>query len=141
FDQVLTPNGQRRPYLAGRNNVKKYLAIPHQVQAESNGTIQSANYGDAPIITRIEGMGNGGAALELNSESESIIVNNFRLDMPTYRPGFGPVNIKVVDPLQVKSGNFTMEFSGVNANATWVIKDEQGNVVANSAGSISFLVE
>jgi hypothetical protein len=141
FDQVLTPAGQRRPYLAGRNNVKKYLAIPHQVSSEANGTIQRAKYGDAPIITRVEGMGNGGAALELDSESEAFIVDNFRLDMPTYRPGFGPVNIKVVDPLRVQPGNFTMEFSGVNANATWVIKDSVGNVVANSAGSISFLVE
>jgi hypothetical protein len=51
------------------------------------------------------------------------------------------VNIKVVDPLRVQPGKFTMEFSGVNANATWVIKDSVGNVVANSAGSISFLVE
>jgi len=141
FDQVLTPGGQRRPYLAGRNNVKKYIGIPHQVAAENNGTIQNAKYGDAPIITRIEGMGNGGAKLELTKESEDQIVTNFRLDNSVYQAGNGPVNIKVVDPLRVKSGNYTMIFSGTNANATWTIEDENGNVVATSAGSISFLVE
>ena len=66
FDQVLHPNGQRKPFLAGRNNVKKYEGLPHSVDSEAGGTVQNSLYGYSPIITRIEGMGNGGNALELD---------------------------------------------------------------------------
>ena len=141
FDQVLTPGGQRRPFLSGRNNVKKYTGIPHQVSAESNGTIQRAKYGDAPIITRIEGMGNGGTNLEISEDSENEIVTNFRLDNLVYQAGNGPVNIKVVDPLAVKAGNYTMIFSGISNNSTWRIEDENQDIVATSSRSISFLAE
>ena len=117
FDQVLHPNGQRKPFLAGRNNVKKYEGIPHIVSSEAGGTIQNSAYGFSPIITRIEGMGNGGTALELDSASHDAIVNNFYLSHPTYKSGYGPVNVKVVDPLNVPAGNFVLRFDGIGPSA------------------------
>jgi hypothetical protein len=141
FDQVLHPNGQRKPFLAGRNNVKKYEGIPHLVDSEAGGTIQNAMYGYSPIITRIEGMGNGGNALELDEASYDAIVNNFVLSHPTYKSGYGPVNVKVVDPLNVPAGNFVLRFDGVGASANWQIEDGTGNIIATSMTSLSFINE
>jgi hypothetical protein len=141
FDQVLHPNGQRKPFLSGRNNVRKYEGIPHIIDSESEGTIQNSAYGFSPIITRVEGMGNGGNALELDSASESFIVKNFSLNYPVYESGFGPINVKVVDPLNVPSGSYTLLFDNVGNNAMWEIQDETGNTIANSLTSISFLNE
>jgi hypothetical protein len=141
FDQVLHPNGQRKPFLAGRNNVKKYEGIPHMIDSEAGGTIQNSMYGYSPIITRIEGMGNGGNALELDEASHDAIVNNFVLSHPTYKSGYGPVNVKVVDPLNVPAGNFVLRFDGVGASANWQIEDGTGNIIATSMTSLSFINE
>jgi len=141
FDQVLHPSGQRKPFLAGRNNVKKYEGIPHLVDSEAGGTVQNSGYGYSPIITRIEGMGNGGNALELDSASERAIVNNFILSHPTYKSGYGPVNVKVVDPLNVPKGNFVLRFDGTGPNANWQVEDGAGNIITTSMTAISFINE
>jgi len=55
---------------------------------------------------------------------------------PSYEVGLGPLNVKVVDPLNVQSGNYTLRFINVKTsdtdslkinNASWVITDESGN--------------
>ncbi|NDD50273.1 MAG: hypothetical protein EBZ34_02430 [Flavobacteriia bacterium] len=86
-------------------------------------------------------MGNGGNALELDEASHDAIVNNFVLSHPTYKSGYGPVNVKVVDPLNVPAGNFVLRFDGVGASANWQIEDGTGNIIATSMTSLSFINE
>ena len=57
---------------------------------------------------------------------------------PSYMGGMGPVAIKVVDPLEVKDGEYTLTFSSANANANWQITDAAGNVIVESDTTISF---
>lgn len=134
--------GQKKPFLAGRKNVKVYSAIPHITSPEAGGTDQASSYGQGPKITRIEGTGNGTNILELTSASESAIVSalpvNFggtaRLDQVQYEGGGGPVNIKVIDPLNVPVGNFTLKIINnpvsqvvVKDTARWVLSEVDGN--------------
>jgi len=141
FDPTTAPGGQKIPFLAGRRNIKTYTAIPHQIDSEKGGTIQVAEYGDGPEITRLDGVGNGGAELELLPEYvEDILAGNSN-GQPTYMGGMGPVAIKVVDPLEVKQGQYTLTFDAPNQTANWSITDESGNVVANSDTTISFYNE
>ncbi|HXU26939.1 MAG TPA: hypothetical protein VN698_06870, partial [Bacteroidia bacterium] len=53
-------NGQKKPYLQGRNNVKVVTGIPHNPTVEANGTTMNSSYGNGPAVTRVEGQGNGG---------------------------------------------------------------------------------
>ena len=74
-------DGQQLPYKAGRKTVSggaitSYVGIPHITSPESGGTIQLAEYGSGPQITRVEGRGNGYNLVELTDESEEDIVNN-----------------------------------------------------------------
>lgn len=158
FDPLnpLTPSniGQKKPYLAGRKNVKVYSAIPHITSPEAGGTDQQASYGSGPKLTRIEGSGNGANILELTEASVSGIlsaqtVNNggtSRLDAVQYEGGAGPVNIKVIDPLNVPQGYFTIQMidnpaSGYIAKDTakWVLKevDAAGNMLRSWASDTS----
>ncbi len=121
FDPTTNPFGQKIPYLAGRRNIVTYTAIPHKTESEANGTVINGNYGDGPLITRIEGNGNGGLVLDLTPESEEIIVNDFRMDYPEYLEGRGPISIKVVDPLAVPAGDFILSFTGNNKKSRWYI--------------------
>ena len=150
--------GQKKPYLAGRKNIKLYTAIPH---IPINGTVVNSEYGDGPQITRIEGQGNGGISLELtektineilskkpvNSVSDGEIVNFGHPDYPiaynpVYKNGRGPVNVKVVDPLNVTNASFKLIFTDVEqatddsiniVSANWkLINQETGKVYTSN---------
>lgn len=110
-------NGQKKPYKAGRKNIKTYSAIPHIPTPEAGGTAQTSTYGTGPKITRVEGSGNGGNAVDLDDATIAAILNTTpvnlggtsRVNQITYQNGRGPVKIKVVDPLNVPDGNFELK--------------------------------
>lgn len=114
-------NGQKTTYLAGRKtpdgmSIKPITVIPHIPSSEANGTLMQASYGDQPQITRVEGQGNGGLVLDLTQASIDKIMSGspWRADELTYQANYGPLNIKVVDPLRVKSGEFLIKFTNPN---------------------------
>ncbi len=125
-------DGQQKPYIASRKaaigEIRVQSGIPHNPSPEANGTLQQIQYGSSPRITRLDGYGNGGRALELTQGSKDYIINNGYLNTPTYEYGSGPINIKVIDPLNVANGYFECvfeEFNPTNSNgadtASWVI--------------------
>jgi len=105
-------NGQKKPFLAGRKNIKVYTGIPHDPTPESYGSTMNSSYGIGPMITRVEGQGNGGFALDLTDQSISDILNssNNRAQKITYIGNRGPLGVKVTDPLRVVKGDFTVKF-------------------------------
>ncbi|MCX6284635.1 MAG: hypothetical protein NTW31_10425, partial [Bacteroidetes bacterium] len=122
-------DGQKKPYLRGRNNLKSYTAIPHIPV----GTVVNSTYGVGPVITRIQGQGNGGMILDLSQGTIDTImmkppadsVNNTygSPDYPiaykaTYKVGYGPVAVKVIDPLNVASGKYMVRLDSMVAGPT-----------------------
>jgi len=119
--------GQKKPYLEGRKNIQCYAAVPHKTV---NGTVLRATYGDSPAVTRLVGVGNGGNELELDEETINSILFDENGDVkmandstcrfgapnypiayhPTYKAGFGPIDVKIVDPLNVKSHRYELTF-------------------------------
>lgn len=113
--QNFVAGGQLKPYLASRTNstgggIRAYSGIPHTPEQTNGGTILNAEYGDNPEITRIEGAGNGSLTLDLTSSSEAQIVYSNFMDYPVYNAGSGPIDVKVVDPLNVKEGTYYLQF-------------------------------
>lgn len=140
--------GQQTPYLASRKasfgEVKVIEAIPHNPMPESDGTGQNIEYGDGPRITRIDGHGNGNRALELTAASHDYILKNGFMAEPEYEYGSGPINVKVIDPLNVVDGYFECEFQDYmtsNSNgadtASWVVNryDFEGGTLLESVAS------
>jgi len=143
--------GQKRTYLAGRKNIKVYTAIPHK---SVNGVTMNSAYGDGFEITRLQGQGNGGIELEMKAESLAEVLskspgsatNQYGDDgypivyNPVYEKNLGPIKVKVVDPLNVKSGTYTIRFVNVKSptndstkisHAKWVLSDESGNTFSS----------
>jgi hypothetical protein len=111
-------NGQQKPFLQGRNNVQVYTGIPHDPSPEAYGTVMNSSFGNGPPVTRIEGQGNGGYVLDLMDQSVSDILNpanNSRVQQITYVPGAAPVNVKVIDPLRIVKGSFTVKLVTANS--------------------------
>ena len=152
--------GQKEPYLAGRRHevepsIPTYTAIPHDPFTENGGTVAQATYGMRPNITRIEGYGNGGSTLRLTEESinalleknpgtfeETILTGSYVATMknpciienPRYEQNYGPIDVRVIDPLNVKQGNFYIAFNGTSDKAKWVISRADGDALFERNG-------
>lgn len=126
-------DGQKIPYISSRLGfdgaaIKSVEGIPHNSAPESDGLVQNADYGDGPKIKRLDGHGNGGHAIYLDDASENKIVNDGYMENPVYNAGNGPLNVKVVDPLNVVDGyfeclfeNYTASISNGADDAMWII--------------------
>jgi hypothetical protein len=103
---------QLTPYLAGRN-VTKVTIMPQPVGAKNNGTKINAEFGDIPQVTLIEGLGNLGNFVELTDESIDNIfaIKTFpqRLKERVYKKNAGPINVSIIDPLNVKPFDYTLK--------------------------------
>ncbi|MDG1775784.1 MAG: T9SS C-terminal target domain-containing protein, partial [Crocinitomicaceae bacterium] len=141
-------DGQKKNYIASRKapvgEIKILEVIPHNPSPESDGTIQSVAYGSGPQIKRLDGHGNGGQVLELNAATTASIISEGYVDTPVYSNGNGPINVKVVDPLNVVDGYFECLFTDYNTTPTnsadtadWVINryDKEGGSLLESISS------
>ena len=134
--------GQKLPFLQGRRNIRVYTAYPHMVQAQTYGTVQNANYGSGVAITRLEGHGNGFNTIELDQNSLDHIVAYDTMAHPTYLPGQGPINVKVVDPLNVVNANFIVKFDtsykGVTSSTKWKLINMNTHDTTSSDTTIGY---
>ena len=118
-------DGQKLPYLAGRKNIKSYTGIPHIPVGLVSAT---SNYNDGLVITRVAGQGNGGRFIDLSDESIAEILSKPMADtltnVPgspnypiaynlTYKTGQGPIDVKVIDPLNVKDASYSVKFDSM----------------------------
>ena len=78
------------------------------------GTVINADYGSGVVVTRMEGMGNGGNVVQLDSASEDAIVNNNSIAKAVYLAQQGPIDVKVVDPVLIPNFNWVLQVSGAN---------------------------
>ena len=113
-------DGQQKPYLVSRQSatggtITAVTGIPHNPAPEADGTTFGTYYGWSPVITQTDGLGNGGRFVKLDSTTEAQIVSNKFVAQPTYKQGAGPIDIKVIDPLNVQEGDYTIAFES-NAN-------------------------
>ena len=153
YDQLdpLFLDGQKAPYKAGRNNIfkggKPYTIIPHIPAPQNFGTVANSFYGQQPQITRIEGQGNGGLVLDLTNESEEAILADSTFKQIKYQVGKAPIIVKIIDPLAVPAGDFTIKLipPGVKStsidSASWILTNVTTGEQLSSDTSISIGIE
>ncbi|HKK75820.1 MAG TPA: hypothetical protein VJ953_12155 [Saprospiraceae bacterium] len=109
--------GQRNPYLEGRRNIGDgdnpyYTVVPRPAVDRNLNTV----YGDGAIITRLDGKGNGGVFLDMDPEERNSLLSEDFDGEITYRPGAGPVDVRIFNPLDVRDGEFELRFVDANMN-------------------------
>lgn len=147
--------GQRDPYVVGRRNIgdktrgnKAYEVIPRPIVDVRLG----AKYGEGAIVTRLDGVGSGGNFLDLSDSTVSAILTS-----PTgttadgsivYKSGRSPIDIKIVNPLEVVDGTYTLQIKDkdladntVDDTARWELRREGETGVVTSERSIAKLNE
>lgn len=121
--------GQQLPFLASRKaaigEIKAVEVIPHKSNPEANGTVFTTEYGFRPPITRLDGRGNGMNALDISDLSEQQLLANGTWPALSYKANGGPIDVKIIDPLNVVGGYFTCQFKNTASNpidsSDWVI--------------------
>ncbi len=102
-----TRTGQSKEYLQGRKT-SNVIGIPRRPAAEILGAQLNATYGDQPAITRLDGKGSNAEFLDLSDETAKALEGANPSAELTYKPGYGPVSVKVYDPYLVKGGKYTV---------------------------------
>jgi len=110
-------DGQKTPYLASRKStvgeIKKYEFVPRPADLGAGGRINS-DYGDISSMSCLSGRGNSMNRLQLSDETIDEIMNSANDSIPwkakerKYAKNGGPARIIVIDPLNVKPGNYTL---------------------------------
>jgi hypothetical protein len=116
-------DGQKTPFISSRlgydgGAIATVEGIPHSPMPEAGGTVQLVEYGTIPSITRLDGVGNGGMELELTQNSVNNILANGYMSELQYAQNGGPINVKVVDPLNLAKGYFECVFDDYTASST-----------------------
>lgn len=152
FDQNNIDSTQDIQYLESRTDGRKLpiqiiKAMPHP--ATDSLYVQTyADYGSGIQLTRIEGKGNGGVAMDLTEESEmqALQAPNYHCYFPTYKPLAGPVNMKVVNPDSIKEGTYTIKlvvdsfYQFNNSTATTIFTTGNDTSLGAYAPKTSWLV-
>ncbi len=139
-------NQNPEQYLAGRLNVKRYTGIPHKPDPTSSGSKINALYGSGPMITRMQGQGNGGNSLELTKASIDQILRDGKMDFPVYTNGFGPIRVSVIDPLKVPKAEFEFNMKDTSKyskspnvmrdSAIWTLTNKTTGKVTNCLSTL-----
>ncbi len=129
FDPV-SQLGQRTTYLEGRRNIRTYTPTPRPI----TDRYLNADYGEGPVITRIDGVGVGGNFVDITDETREAILNGTFTGEMVYKAGKGPIDVRIYNPLDVLDGEFEVTFIDENMGNTkldnqvfWQFRDLNGN--------------
>ena len=156
-------DGQKEPYLAGRKNEKggsitPITVIPHNPVFEDGGKVAQSEFGMCPQIIRLGGYGNGGSVLRLTQPTidtllmkapgsfsvnissagvdRSVMTNPCIAANPSYEENYGPVNVRVIDPLKIHEGRFNILFINADKDTTEITNSTRWCIVREGGGHV-----
>lgn len=139
--------------------------IPHSPSAEAGGRQAQAEFGMSPRIIRLGGYGNGGSLLRLSQASIDTLMGNPDKGLlpkapgtfssrfvgsnnissmnnpciianPSYEEDFGPINVRVIDPLKIHEGRFNILFNNEDNDTTTIANTTRWCIVRDGGGHI-----
>jgi hypothetical protein len=100
--------GQQRPFISGRQSFGVVTVSPRPIVYDQLNSF----YGDGPKITRISGVGNQGKFLLLEDDMHDRIIESNQVSNVEYKDNSGPLEIKIVNPVDVQDGKFRLDIVG-----------------------------
>jgi hypothetical protein len=106
-----TPSGGRK-FVQGNRFFRNWSAVPHKIDFENYGTTVNSEYATGVEITQTAGVGNGGNFVDITTSTVDQILAQDSVASITYVAGKAPVNVKVINPKEVKKGKYRLELVG-----------------------------
>ncbi len=101
--------------------------------------------GTSPVITRLEGVGAGKNFLELADGEYDKIIQGLTYGEVTYKPDAAPIRVQVVNPPEVKEGEYIITFvdpvpgDTLSLDTKWILLNDAGDTLATADQSIAQL--
>jgi hypothetical protein len=140
------------------------VAVPHSPASEDGGKLAQSEFGMCPQITRLGGYGNGGTILRLDESSIAELMgakgqpakapgmmvgslnssgsdvnikmqNPCIIPNPVYKENYGPLNVRVIDPLKIKEGRFNILFKNSAKNDTATVSNDTRWCIVHEDGA------
>ncbi|MCB0520226.1 MAG: hypothetical protein H6577_19500 [Lewinellaceae bacterium] len=102
----LRQEGQETPYIEGRGNIRVYNPIPRPILDR----VVNAEYGEGPVVTRIDGIGVGAKFIDMSLDTRARILDGSFNGEIVYNPGAGPIDVVIFNPLENVDGEFEVTF-------------------------------
>ena len=106
YNELGQLEGQLKPYLRGRKNIRVYKAVPHDQQLD--GFQLNAQIGERLEIVKLDGAGNGDNNLKLAEGEEVKILEETNGQQVKYKPDNSPIEVKVTQPKKLRAGTFEL---------------------------------
>lgn len=144
FDQTSPENTQDVVYLESAHGPggaalgDQIVAVMPNPFSNLAGQYIPSEYGQGIVVKRMEGKGNGGNNLQMDetSENEALSASSgYQSAQPTYLPGFGPIDVKVIDPIKVPAANWTLYIEPNPDSTGWVVRNDEADssIIGNKA--------
>ena len=147
-------------------SITPITVIPHSPSAEAGGRQAQAEFGMNPRIIRLGGYGNGGSILRLSQASidtlmgdptqgllpkapgtlnsrvlssgvdYSVMNNPCIIANPVYEENYGPINVRVIDPLKIHEGRFNVLFNNKDNDTTTIESATRWCIVRDGGGHL-----
>ncbi len=147
-------------------SIMPITVIPHSPAAEDGGKEPQAEFGMSPRIVRLGGFGNGGNVLRLTQAAIDTLMgdpaqgllpkapgeltgrvtaagvdrrtmtNPCVIGNPMYEENYGPVNVRVIDPLKIHEGRFNILFNNKSKDTTTVDGSTRWCIVRDGGGHV-----
>ncbi len=124
-----TGEGQARPYIEGRRNIRVYTVTPYP----NGDLILNSDVNDGPVVTRLDGSGTGGVFLNMDSTQYETILSNDFDGRIRYLGGQAPVEVKIYNPRLIPDAKFFIRLvengNSFDQGAYWQLLDENQTVL------------
>lgn len=147
-------------------SITPITVIPHSPVYEDGGKVAQAEFGMCPRIIRLGGYGNGGSVLRLSQSTIdtlmgdpdqglfpkapgtfNVSINASGVDKsamsnpciaanPSYEENYGPINVRVIDPLKVHEGRFNIFFRNADKDTTAITNSTRWCIVRDGGGHV-----
>lgn len=112
-----------RKFVQGNRGFASYAGVPHKIRFESFGTVVGSDYGDGIEISQTAGVSNGGNYVKLTPETVTAILAQDSVPEITYQAGYAPIQVKVINPKEVKGADYRVEvrrrYAGIADTISW----------------------
>lgn len=118
-----------------------FIAMLLTLMIHAQSTLQDSLY---PVITRLEGVGAGENFLELAEGEYDKILAESNFGEVIYKPGAAPINVKIINPLETKAGEYIITFVDPNPgdtlslNTKWILMNNTGDTLVIPEKSIDY---
>jgi len=133
---------QKTPYIYSHHNIETHIATPHNNAPENGCTAINTSFGTKIPVEMTEGHGNSNFIIDLEDETIEEILSGYpwKTDNRKYKAGFSPIEVKIIDPLNIKNESYSLHYIDVTTNSTGELVTDESSLSSSNFIPFRYLI-